>query len=157
MSLWSLYGSKDASREGSWWYPWHYCLCSAQIHHNPLMSLSCPELQRTFREIRTRRLRFVNPLLFCFCDEFSHLGNTCQAEFARRLFRLAQQEYHSRYECLSHREIRYVLLAVPVLSGFEEFATPMKQLMARMCRISLAYNECPLLEIYSRLRRRLNG
>lgn len=32
--------------------------------------------------------------------------STPQAALARRLFRLAQQEYHSRYECLSHREIR---------------------------------------------------
>eukprot|EP00752_Nemacystus_decipiens_P010472 g9330.t1 len=32
-----------------------------------------------------------------------------QADLARRLFRLAQQEYHSRYECLSHREIREVV------------------------------------------------
>eukprot|EP00903_Cladosiphon_okamuranus_P011605 g10915.t1 len=32
-----------------------------------------------------------------------------KAELARQLFRLAQQEYHSRYECLSHREIREVV------------------------------------------------
>ncbi|CAB1106885.1 unnamed protein product [Ectocarpus sp. CCAP 1310/34] len=32
-----------------------------------------------------------------------------KAELARSLFRLAQQEYHSRFECLSHREIREVV------------------------------------------------
>eukprot|EP00904_Undaria_pinnatifida_P010151 jgi/Undpi1/6266/HiC_scaffold_20.g08750.m1 len=32
-----------------------------------------------------------------------------QAELARSLFRLAQQQYHSRYECLSHREIREIV------------------------------------------------
>lgn len=51
----------------------------------------------------------------CCCTSFIWLLTTVfgvlvtspQAELARRLFRLAQQEYHSRYECLSHREIRY--------------------------------------------------
>ncbi|CAN0157154.1 unnamed protein product, partial [Pylaiella littoralis] len=32
-----------------------------------------------------------------------------KAEFARHLFRLSQEEYHSRYECLSHGEIREVV------------------------------------------------
>lgn len=35
-----------------------------------------------------------------------HVLSHLQAELARSLFRLAQQEYHSRFECLSHREIR---------------------------------------------------
>ncbi|CAM9479783.1 unnamed protein product, partial [Laminaria digitata] len=32
-----------------------------------------------------------------------------KTDLARSLFRLAQQQYHSRYECLSHREIREIV------------------------------------------------
>lgn len=73
------------------------------------MSLACPELQFLFREIRTRRLRVAS--FFHVSVAIFRILGTRQAEFARRLFRLAQQEYHSRYECLSHGEIRFVCLA----------------------------------------------